>query len=196
MKYKYLLYHFFWEMASEFEFESEFVHPQTINPFALLCPNLESLTLINPSVVTDNLFFGEVPELATKSFGSLKKLTFEGDTISFALGKFLLEHSTSLSYLLLSVTTYDDVIKSIIDLLISKPRVRLENAIFVLENVKADADSFVIQLFKLIEVSPKMSKFQLIVRQGNQTLKNSIEEFKVQIGVMNWELEFLCRCDK
>ena len=39
--------------------EAEFVHPQTLNPLALNCPRLTSLTLINPSVISDNLFVGE-----------------------------------------------------------------------------------------------------------------------------------------
>ena len=30
--------------------ESEFVHPQTLNPFALACKNLESLVVVNPVV--------------------------------------------------------------------------------------------------------------------------------------------------
>ena len=76
MKYKHLLYHFFGEMASKFEFESKFVHPQTINPFALLCPNLESLTLINPSVVTDNLFFRGSAGTGNKIVWELEKAYF------------------------------------------------------------------------------------------------------------------------
>ena len=39
--------------------EAEFVHPQTLNPLALNCPRLTSLTIINPSTISDNLFVGE-----------------------------------------------------------------------------------------------------------------------------------------
>ena len=39
--------------------EAEFVHPQTLNPIAMKCPRLESLTLLNPSTISDNLFVGE-----------------------------------------------------------------------------------------------------------------------------------------
>ena len=40
--------------------ECEFVHPQTLNPFANFCPNLEELSLENPTTVPDDLFVGEV----------------------------------------------------------------------------------------------------------------------------------------
>ena len=40
--------------------ECEFVHPQTLNPFAKFCPNLAELSLENPSTVPDELFVGEV----------------------------------------------------------------------------------------------------------------------------------------
>jgi len=40
--------------------ECEFVHPQTLNPLARLCPNLIHLALENPSTVPDDLFVGEV----------------------------------------------------------------------------------------------------------------------------------------
>jgi hypothetical protein len=40
--------------------ECEFVHPQTMNPLARLCPNLVQLSLENPSTVPDDLFVGEV----------------------------------------------------------------------------------------------------------------------------------------
>ena len=35
------------------------MHPQTLNPLALKCPRLTSLSLINPSTISDNLFVGE-----------------------------------------------------------------------------------------------------------------------------------------
>ena len=40
--------------------ECEFVHPQTLNPLARLCPHLIHLALENPSTVPDDLFVGEV----------------------------------------------------------------------------------------------------------------------------------------
>ena len=40
--------------------ESEFVHPQTLNPFALHCPNLDTLILVNPVIVSDDLFVGRL----------------------------------------------------------------------------------------------------------------------------------------
>ena len=39
--------------------EAEFLHPQTLNPIALNCPRLTSLTIINPTTISDNLFVGE-----------------------------------------------------------------------------------------------------------------------------------------
>ena len=32
--------------------ESEFMHPQTLNPFALACKNLSKLVILNPVVVS------------------------------------------------------------------------------------------------------------------------------------------------
>ena len=45
--------------------EAEFVHPQTMNPLAMKCSRLESLTLLNPSTISDNLFVGEGNSCAT-----------------------------------------------------------------------------------------------------------------------------------
>ena len=57
--------------------EAEFVHPQTLNPLALKCPRLKSLTLLNPSTISDNLFVGE-------GIFFLRQLNFHGD-ISYSL---------------------------------------------------------------------------------------------------------------
>ena len=91
--------------------ESEFVHPQTLNPFALACKNIESLAIINPVVVSDELFVGEVPDLAITPFKSLKSLIFEGDTITGQVGRFLLQHSNHLESLQLSFSCCDAAAK-------------------------------------------------------------------------------------
>ena len=89
--------------------ESEFVHPQTLNPFALNCPRLRTLVIVNPAVVSDELFVGEVPELAVRPFASLTSLTFEGHRMSSPLSGFLLEHALELVHLHLSLFEYNSL---------------------------------------------------------------------------------------
>lgn len=167
--------------------ESEFVHPQTLNPLALRCPNLEVLGLINPTVVTDELFVGEVPELAAEPFRSLKSLTFESDFISVGLGKFLLKSSTSLEYLLLSLTTFDAKMTEILNFLVDHPRNRLETMILVFETVQVE--DFTDQLFKIFESSPSLIKSEIIVRRGNSELKESFQKLRAKVKFMNWDLK-------
>lgn len=71
--------------------EAEFLHPQTLNPFALQCQNLEELIIINPSTISDDLFVGRVPDLAREPFRQLKKLTFEAEKFPSHVAKFLLQ---------------------------------------------------------------------------------------------------------
>lgn len=76
--------------------EPEFLHPQTLNPFALQCDKLTDLTIINPSTISDELFVGRVPELAKNPFWNLQKLRFEGEKLPLHVAKFLLTCSTNL----------------------------------------------------------------------------------------------------
>ena len=76
--------------------EPEFLHPQTLNPFALQCDHLTDLTIINPSTISDELFVGRVPELAKNPFCYLQKLRFEGEKLPLHVAKFLLASSTKL----------------------------------------------------------------------------------------------------
>ena len=76
--------------------EPEFLHPQTLNPFALQCENLTDLTIINPSTISDDLFVGRVPELAKNPFYNLQKLRFEGEKLPLHVAKFLLGFSAKL----------------------------------------------------------------------------------------------------
>ena len=52
--------------------QSEFLHPQTLNPFARHCPNLKSLSLFTCSAISDEMFVGEVPELTEEAFKNLE----------------------------------------------------------------------------------------------------------------------------
>lgn len=79
--------------------ESEFLHPQTLNPFALQCINLTELVIVNPSTISDDLFVGRVPELAKEPFANLQKLTFEGEKFPLHVAKFLLAKSLNLEEL-------------------------------------------------------------------------------------------------
>ena len=81
--------------------EPEFLHPQTLNPFALQCHKLEELLIVNPSTISDDLFVGRVPELAKRPFYQLKKLTFEAEKLPSHVANFLLGHSTQLVELIL-----------------------------------------------------------------------------------------------
>ena len=81
--------------------EPEFLHPQTLNPFALQCNQLEELLIINPSTISDDLFVGRVPELAQKPFHKLKKLTFEAEKLPSHVAKFILSESVQLIELVL-----------------------------------------------------------------------------------------------
>ena len=77
------------------------------------CKNLENLTVVNPVVVSDELFVGEVPDLAVTPFRSLKSLTFESDTITGQVGRFLLRHSTRLETFHLNLSRYDAAAKGL-----------------------------------------------------------------------------------
>ena len=52
--------------------QSEFLHPQTLNPFARHCPNLGSLSIFSCSAISDEMFMGEVPELQPQPFQRLE----------------------------------------------------------------------------------------------------------------------------
>lgn len=79
--------------------EPEFLHPQTLNPFALQCHNLTEICIVNPSTISDDLFVGRVPELAKRPFYQLKKLTFEGEKLPIHVAKFLLGSASLLEEL-------------------------------------------------------------------------------------------------
>ncbi len=81
--------------------ESEFLHPQTLNPIALQCPNLNELVVVNPSTISDDLFVGQVPQLSEKPFQSLKHLTFEAEKFPMHVAKFLLASSVNLEEVLI-----------------------------------------------------------------------------------------------
>ena len=81
--------------------EPEFLHPQTLNPFALQCSNLEELVIVNPSTISDELFVGRVPDLANSPFESLLKLTFEGEKIPMHVAKFIIGSSAKLQEIVL-----------------------------------------------------------------------------------------------
>ena len=79
--------------------EAEFLHPQTLNPFALQCRNLTEIIIVNPSTISDDLFVGRVPELAKEPFYNLKKLTFEGEKFPIHVANFLVGKATNIEEL-------------------------------------------------------------------------------------------------
>ena len=52
--------------------QSEFLHPQALNPFAEHCVNLKSLAIYNCSPISDEMFVGELPELTKEPFAGLE----------------------------------------------------------------------------------------------------------------------------
>ena len=60
---------------------------------------------------SDELFVGEVPDLAVTPFKSLQHLTFEGDEITPQVAKFLLRHSSQLETFHLALSLYDQAAK-------------------------------------------------------------------------------------
>jgi len=79
--------------------EPEFLHPQTLNPFALQCKNLAEMIIVNPSTISDDLFVGRVPELAKEPFKNLKKLTFEGEKFPKHVSNFLIGKAVNIEEL-------------------------------------------------------------------------------------------------
>ena len=79
--------------------EPEFLHPQTLNPFALQCRNLTEMIIVNPSTISDDLFVGRVPELAKEPFCNLKKLTFEGEKFPKHVANFLIGKAANIEEL-------------------------------------------------------------------------------------------------
>ena len=58
--------------------QCDFLHPQSLNPFAKHCPNLETIAIYGCGDVSDEMFVGGLPELEERPFKRLKTLIFEG----------------------------------------------------------------------------------------------------------------------
>jgi len=187
--------------------ESEFVHPQTLNPFALNCPNLETLVMINPVVVSDGLFVGQVPDLAAKPFNSLKSLTFESEKMSPQIADFLLQHSLQLEHLHLAIHQFEATAKDALTHLVRAPRERLEKLILCFDEMTSsgggaaagddvingdnDDNGLVHLLTAVIESSPKLAKVELIVRKaGSHKLAKVLRKLEATVHQRNWDLDF------
>jgi len=76
--------------------EIEFLHPASLDPIGEL-PNLTRLTVINPSVIGDDLFL-ELPELCSTPFPALTHLHYEGE-LSSAIFLYLTQTADKLRFL-------------------------------------------------------------------------------------------------
>lgn len=69
--------------------QCDFLHPQSLNPFAFSCPNVDSLSFFGCETVGDDLFDGDLPAEAETPFPKLKELTFEGSFANTGVIRFL-----------------------------------------------------------------------------------------------------------
>ena len=83
--------------------QCDFLHPQSLNPFAKHCPNLTSISLYGCADVTDEMFVGEVPELTEKPFLKLKELIVEGHFPAL-IAQFLIGSCSNVEHLKLHTT--------------------------------------------------------------------------------------------
>jgi len=175
--------------------EPEFLHPQTLNPFALQCDKLTDLTIINPSTISDELFVGRVPELAKNPFCHLQKLRFEGEKLPLHVAKFLLTCSTNLC----EITLIIDVLilaqfKDVIQLLIDNPRPQMKKASFYFSHYKSDESEeeppqLSQMMLDFIHHSESLKSLAIYVRIGSVPLRVDVARLGKVIQSNNWDID-------
>jgi len=174
--------------------EPEFLHPQTLNPFALQCRNLSEIIIVNPSTISDDLFVGRVPELAKAPFLHLQKLTFEGEKFPIHVANFLIGKAGNIEELniileILNQQQFQEILKLLID--VPRPKLRKLGFYYSKYEVLPEDDEDIgitSQLHEFIQTNPNLSHLTVYVRAGIQKLKDELSELDQSLKTMNWDL--------
>jgi len=173
--------------------EVEFLHPQTLNPFALQCRNLTEMIIINPSTISDELFVGRVPELAKEPFFNLKKLTFEADKFPRHVANFLIGRATSIEELNVILDGLNqDQFKELLRFLIDVPRPKLQKLGLYYSKFEASSEDEEIGigscLHECIQTNLSLTHLTVYVRVGTQKVKDDLNQLERSLKSINWDL--------
>uniref|UniRef100_A0A0K2UAI1 Uncharacterized protein n=1 Tax=Lepeophtheirus salmonis TaxID=72036 RepID=A0A0K2UAI1_LEPSM len=169
----------------------EYLHAISLEPLGKHCNNLKSISIYDPTVIGDEMFFEGVPSIDYDSgilyFPSLNELTYEGSTFDEKIGQLFFIHS-QIEYCCLKIT--QNLSKNCLQTLI--PKNALKKMILNIKcglNDKERLDSFTNELNKLILTSKKMTKMQLYIKDKSvlEYINNMVRS---NIIKHNWDLDF------
>ncbi|XP_059092947.1 uncharacterized protein LOC131888172 [Tigriopus californicus] len=164
--------------------QCQFLHPQSLNPLSRHCPNLEHLSLIGCSPISNDMFEGELPDLEREPFLNLKEMSYEG---SFPphLAHFLLKSSESLETLRLHIRQ-GIFSSSNFEVLAENPRQKLRSCFISFERCQID---FLSSLKRFIYASPLLERLEIFTR--DHTKKTTLERLQAELRRHNVDLNFL-----
>lgn len=163
--------------------QCEFLHPQTLNPWSISCPNLTELSIYNCNSISDEMFIGEMPRLSQNPFENLEILTYEGH-LDFEIGHFLLHSADKIKKVVLNINGEFPI--RILDHLILHPKGHLEEVYLTVHQTEA---SFPTVLSRFIEKSPVLNRLELLCH--DKPLTSALERIESRVKSKNWDLTFL-----